>query len=532
MVTTRFFVRRSIRTTLLWSVILGSYAAAKGFGLIKAYPTLSERLKLAASFSNNSSLEALTGPAHHLETVAGYINWNCLQVSILVGAVWALLLATNWFRGEEENGRMELLLTGSTTLRKTSREIITGLSLIMMLFFVLLGLFVAGIGANHSINIGLSAAFFYSLVVSGCILVFALIGALASQLLPTRSRAAAVSAGIFGAAYLIRAVGDITSVHWLLNITPLGWAEKAMPLVGSKPIWLLPIFLTCLVLGGIVLYLAGHRDLGASLFVDKDTRSPRYALLNTSLGLSVRVSKNTVMSWLLGLFLSGLFYSALTKTAISALKNVKSGTPRVHRLLGTTHLASANGYLGVIFLIEVLLMMAFAAYVVGSFRKDESVGYLDNILVRPVTRFKLFLERVSIGLIYIMLGGVFIGLGVWLGVFHLGLGVSFDSILKASLNIMAPAFLVYGAGILFFGFWPRLTTAAAYGLLLWAFLIDMLNSGLHLNHWLLDTSLINQLPLVPAVSPNWQVTITMAVIGLALIAIGGLGFHRRDLTNE
>jgi len=532
LVLSRFVFRRSLKPAVAWAVALGIYVASKSEGLIKAYPTLASRLKLAHSFSSNSSLEVLVGPAHHLETVAGYVNWNCLQISVLVGAIWIILKSSTWLRGDEENGRSELILSSPTTIPQATRNILIGLLGSLTLFFVVLGAITAAIGSSKSISIGVSAAYFYSLCITLCIAVFMALSALCSQIMPTRARAAGLAASLFGLSYILRAVGDITSAHWVLDITPLGWVEKTLPLVGSKPVWLVPLILAPLVLIGATLFLAGRRDLGEALVKDKQSRKPNFRLLNSPGGLVLRINRTNLTAWILGIGLSGLFYSSVTKTAISALDNVNLKGKAVHRLLGQTHLNSANAYLGIVFLIEMLVLMSFAAYLAGNLRKDEANGYLDNVLVRPISRTRLLSSRMAIGVIMILIASLAITLGTWLGVFHENLGVSFISLLKAGANISAPAILVYGVGIGFFGYLPRWTTFAAYAVLIWSFLVDILNAGLHLNHWFLDTSVINQLPLVPAVSPVWRTTITIAVVGLVLLMIGTVGFNRRDVENE
>jgi putative exporter of polyketide antibiotics len=52
---------------------------------------------------------------------------------------------------------------------------------------------------------------------------------------------------------------------------------------------------------------------------------------------------------------------------------------------------------------------------------------------------------------------------------------------------------------------------------------------MHLNHWLMDTSLLHHIALAPTVDPNWTINATYLVIGAALAAAGAWRFHRRDL---
>jgi putative exporter of polyketide antibiotics len=60
----------------------------------------------------------------------------------------------------------------------------------------------------------------------------------------------------------------------------------------------------------------------------------------------------------------------------------------------------------------------------------------------------------------------------------------------------------------------------------------MLASGLNLNHWLLDTSVLHQVVLAPAVSPKWSVDLIILIISIGLGLIGAVAFNRRDLETE
>jgi putative exporter of polyketide antibiotics len=70
---------------------------------------------------------------------------------------------------------------------------------------------------------------------------------------------------------------------------------------------------------------------------------------------------------------------------------------------------------------------------------------------------------------------------------------------------------------------------ACYALIAWSFLLDMLGSVIHPNHWVLDTSLLQHPALSPTTDPNWQVVATYAVLGLLLAAAGTARFVRRAL---
>ena len=69
----------------------------------------------------------------------------------------------------------------------------------------------------------------------------------------------------------------------------------------------------------------------------------------------------------------------------------------------------------------------------------------------------------------------------------------------------------------------------SYGLLAWAFLVEMLGSAIKINHWVLDTSLLHHVALSPAVNPDWRIAGTYLAIGFVAAIVGGWRFTRRDL---
>ena len=350
--------------------------------------------------------------------------------------------------------------------------------------------------------------------------------------MPTRSRAASVAAAIFGISYVLKAIGDVTSVHWLLWLTPLGWTENVRPLTNDRPIWLLPTFALALFLGGLCVYYAGKRDLGASTFADKDTARPHNKLLNSTLGLAIRLTRTASLSWLAAIGILAIIYSSLSKSVSQAFDQSKTASNILNRLSHQEHLAGVLAFLGVVFLLQMTLMMCYAASSAAAIRREEADGYLDNLLVRPVSRFRWLTGRISLSLTVIALGGLLAAIGAWLGMIGQNDGISFSSLIQAGANVIFPVLFIFGVGIFTLGIRPRVTSFLAYGLIAWSFLVDMLSSGININHWILDTSILNHMAFAPAATPNWSVNIILAAIALVLGTAGIIGFNRRDLANE
>ena len=131
-------------------------------------------------------------------------------------------------------------------------------------------------------------------------------------------------------------------------------------------------------------------------------------------------------------------------------------------------------------------------------RTEEADGYLENLLVRPVSRTSWFAGRLGLSSLLILTAGLLAGIGAWAGAASQHSGVRFGSLLTAGLNVVPPGLFLLGLGALVLGAWPRRTSTVVYGYLAWSFLIEFAGGVVHTSHWLLDTSVFFHMVPAPA----------------------------------
>ena len=531
-ITARFVFFQTLRGAVFLALIFAIFVGVKALGYVAAYPDAHSRAMIASSFSSDIGISAILGVANNIQTVSGFVAWNCTMVMIIIGSIWAMLLATQTFRGEEESGHWELLLAGQTTARQAAGNALLGLGGSLVALYIVMALAFIFIGHDNSVGFGAGAAAFFALaVVAGCAQ-FLAIGAVASQLMPTRSRASSLGLIIFVIAFFLRASADTTSALYLLNYSPLGWIEKLQPLGNTQPLWLIPIFALTTILCLIAIYLAGKRDLNGSFFADQDTAKPNYALLNSPIGSFIRLTWGNSLSWLLSIVAGTLFFSLLTKAATQALNTSTSAQHIFDKLANTAQNLGALAFLSIALFLMMIAIMCYAASAVGAIRADEADGFLDNLLVRPVSRVRWLVERVALIVVTTIVAGLLVGLSCWAGLHNQhDITISWHTLLIAGLNTIAPAVLILGIGILTLSIMPRLTAIVSYSFIGWTFLVEMLKSGVNLSKWVLDTSIIHFMNLAPATDPNWHNNFIMIALGLVLFAIGVGIFNSRDLAN-
>ncbi|HWT55858.1 MAG TPA: ABC transporter permease [Candidatus Microsaccharimonas sp.] len=528
----RFVAKRTVKIAAIWGYVFGATIASSAIGYLGVYKTLVDREKFAASFSSNVGINALIGAPHHLETINGFTAWRSMGIIILIGSIWAILTASKTFRGEEAAGRWEMLLVGQATAKQAVGQTLVGLGAGLFAIFFLVAACTYAAGFYHDVGFTLSNGLYMGLAAVCAPAIFLAFGALASQIQPTRARAAAMTAAFFGLSFFIRGLGNaLSGAHWLVDISPLGWVEQLRPLTGSQPLWLLPIAAFILIVSAVAVHLAGARDLGESILPDRDSAPARLGLLHDVLPFSWRLTRLQLLPWLAGLLIFSTGFSSLTKTASDAIQVSGSAAQAIGRLSQAKHFGTTV-FLGMVFLIVMTIMMLAVASALNAIREEEAEGYLDNLLVQPVSRLQWLGGRIFIVGMLIVMAGLLATLGSWVGSHLVGAGLSITEMLQAGINAMAPSIFLAGVGFFVLGFAPRQVSKLLYALVGWSFLIQMLGSIGNLNHWLLDSSLLHHIALAPTVSPKWSVVAWYVGLGITMTLVGVWRFNNRDLQNE
>jgi ABC-2 type transport system permease protein len=530
-VVARLTAKKAARSGVLWGYFFGVCVASSALTYLSSYKTAADREKLAANFGANTALAALFGPAHELQTVAGFTAYKVLGFLSIVGAVWGLLAATRLLRGEEDAGRWELVLCGQTTRRAAAAQALLGLGSGLVALFMVTALVTVLTGLSSKVHFGIGESVFFALALVCSAAVFLAVGALTSQLAATRRQAAAYAAYFLGACYALRMVADSgIGLDWLRWATPLGWVELLQPLTGPDWVPLLPsaALVAALALG--TLQLAGTRDVGASTFPDRPTAPARTRLLNGPAGLAARLMRPSVAAWAVALAATALIFGRIAKPA-GATISASSSIGTVLSKLGA-HGVGARAYLGVAFLIMAIMLGFIAATQVTAARGEEASGRLEHLLVLPLSRWSWLRGRVLEAVAVLVVGGLGAGAFTWLGAASGGAGLPFATLVNAGLNMVPPALFVLGTGIFVSGTWPRATSVAVYGVISWSVLVTVIGGFADNSHWLLDTSLFHQMAAAPASAPNWASGGIMVAIGAVAAAVGGLAFQHRDLVGE
>ncbi len=411
----RQVARRAVRSGALWGIIFGFFIFVQTHAYTTTYKTQAARDQLARAYGSNTAMNALLGSERAVNTVAGFADWRFIGILSVLGSIWGLLTSTRLMRGEEEAGRYDLLLAGQTTRQRAAGQALAGLGAGLLALLVLTALGSIVTGRSPSAGFSLGQCLYFSVTLVAGAAMFLAIGALTSELTSTRRRAAAMAAVVFGVAYALRMVADTNhGLHWLMWLSPLGWVEETRPLTDPNPVALLPVLVLLIMVTAVTLHLAGTRDSGGGSLPGRDSSRPHLALLGGSASLAVRLMRPVALGWL---FAVAAFAVLIGTTAESSAKDA-TGSQGIQQAIGRLggHGSLVADDLGLTFLILALLIALISAGQITAMRTEEASGYLENLLVRPVSRASWFAYRT--GTVVpppLITAGVLAGIGAWAG---------------------------------------------------------------------------------------------------------------------
>jgi ABC-2 type transport system permease protein len=354
------------------------------------------------------------------------------------------------------------------------------------------------------------------------------VGALASQLAPTRRVALELGGAVLGLAFLARVIADTSSgAGWLRWATPLGWAEELRPFSGPRPLVLmLPLAAAALLLAAAARIAAG-RDVGTGVIRTRDSAEPSLRLLRTPTMQALRGERASLLVWLISVGAFAFILGTISASVSSA--GISRSVQREIAKLGSGSILTPTGYLAFVFVFFILVVSLFACAQISGARREEAEGRLETLLAQPVSRRAWLGGRLLLAALAAAAISLVAGLLAWAGAASQGVTISLTRMLEAGANCLPVTLLFLGLAALAYALVPRASAGIAYALVTVAFLWTLVGALLGVPRWAVDLTPFEHVGLVPAQPFQAGAAAIMVAVGLIAALAAFVAFGRRDL---
>lgn len=525
-------LRQTLKGAIVVGILVGFMATVQGLAFGSTYPDEKSRAAFAATMESAPALGILYGETDNLTSSAGYMVYRTVPIMALIVSIWALMTVTKLLRGQEEDGRWEVVTAGSTTPRKASTLVLLGFFSSFLIALTIASLTIITAGSLPDLNTPPLTCLLVTLAIFLPGLLFAGAGVFASQLALTRRRATMYILVPLLLLFGLRAIGNtVPNLYWLKDFTPFGWGDMINPVLDPQYFWLFPFLLVIPLFVATGLYLVNRRDYGTGLIAESTKSKSHFILLSSAQSFGLRQNLVLFFSWTVATLAISLLVASIMGIAAEAVAESPNLGAFIGQLGGSlTDMKVAFLGAGMMFVVITLLIMATAS--MASIRKDEARTYLDNLLTQPVRRSSWLAGRLVQILIAFTIISVLCVFATWVVADLQNIPLDLWNMFLVSIALTGTVIFLLGLGALLYGIAPRIATIGMYVVIVWSFLIDILGSVIELNEVVTKSSLLHYVSLSPIAAPDWETFTAMLLLGIVMAVIGITAFTKRDIVAE
>ncbi|OLT10901.1 ABC transporter permease [Actinomadura sp. CNU-125] len=519
----RFMLRRDRIRIPAWLLALNLSTSATASNLAGTYPDAAGR-RSRAELVDSPAGAAFSGPGHGLDdyTYGAMLANEMLGFVAIFVALMSVLLVVRHTRTEEEAGRAELVRAGVVGRHAPLAAAVLVVGGANVALGTLVTLLLGGSGIE-SVTWPGSLLFGASLTAVG--LVFTAVAAVTAQVGEYGRGAAGMAGALIGAAYTVRAVGDMGggALSWL---SPIGWAQATRVYVDGR--WW-PLGLALLLTGGLLaaaFALTTRRDVGSGLRPPRPGPRTASPSLGTPFGLALRLQRTSLLWWGVSMAALGAVYGVFTGDVRDAIGENESLQEWVATIPGSSlteqFVSVITSMLAAVCGVQVILAMQRA-------RVEETAGRAEPVLATAVSRTRWLAGHVAValagGAAMLLLTGLGAGAAAAVAVGDAGL---LPRTVGAALAYVPAVWITGGAALALFGLAPR-AIAATWAIVWYAVFVTTFGGLLRLPGWTNDLSPFGHVPRLPGADLRWAPLLILTAIAAALLAVGFAAFRRRDL---
>lgn len=430
----------------LWLIGIAFFTLVVPPALAEMYGAQQERQVMAGTMAN-PAMTAMLGPGDlNNYTLGAMTAHQMLLLTALVVGLMAILLVAGRTRGDEEEGRLELIRSlpvGRLSCLNATLLVQIGTNALLALVAGF-GLFALGIESKD-----LEGSLLYGAALGGTGLVFAGVTALFAQLSDSSRGTIGYSIAALMIAYMVRAVGDVgnETLSWM---SPLGWVTKAGVYSANHwgPVVLMIAFALLLFIAARTLH--AYRDLDQGFLPSRPGRSHASRLLQSPFGLTLRLQRIGFIAWAVGLYVLGASYGSV----MGDLETFLGNNEVLAQMLGGGDGPSlTEPFLAMLVMIITLVATIPPVLTINRLRGEEKRGRVEPLLGRAVSRIRLMggyaAAAAANGFVMMSLGAI----GLWsAGNASMESGLDFGIMYGAAMAYVPAVLVMIGIATFLIGF--------------------------------------------------------------------------------
>lgn len=483
-----------------------------------------------------------------VDTVGGYATWK-YGFTILVMALWPLLVGSRMLRGEEDRGSLDVLLSTPRGRVRVALEKLAAMWAALLGMALLIGLLAFVGGSRSNADFGLGETLLFGLNLALVCGVFGSIALLISQFTQERGTASGITGGLLLAFIMLDMVHRVVpNTDWLSRWSPIYYYNLSKPLIpsyGTDPVAMLVLLALSVVLSGSAVFLFARRDIGGTvalphwLTLPERSVQPARALPVNAWSLrsvySRSLAKIAVPTfwWTFAIAGFAAWMVFIVQQTEQKLRDLYQASPVLQGLITKVGGADINtnaSLLSFLFVFLPVLLMAFAVTQASRWAADEEDGLQELVLATPQPRLKVLLARFgALTTATVFIAVVTLLATAWASAAS-GLKLDGGKLTAATLSIIPLGLLIAAIGYLLSG-WLRTvidTGLLSFLLVIW-FVITFIGPELNWSETTLRFSAFYYYgtPLVHGV-PVGDMLLILAVAIVAL-AVAAVRFMRKDI---
>lgn len=514
-------LHQDVRNIAPWVMLISALSASSILAYAWVFPDPSDRAELATAMGANPALSLVFGPARDLMTADGFNSWRAGQLGAFFAGLMGILVVIRNSRADEDSGQAELIASG--VIARASRLAVAVLiaAIASVTLGVVCSLLTILCGGGVTASLVLAGTF----TASG--LMFAGVAAVTAQIGSDARTASSLAIATLGVCYVLRGYIDSSgAADWVTWLTPLGWLEEARPGTEDNPWPILLALAFATVLVAIAFVLQGRRDFGQGLVVPRPGPA-RAGMAGTVWGLALKLNLGGLVAWFVGFIGLGLVFGTL----VTSVGDLVGDNPAMAEVLASG--AADVSQMSFAFLVTILQIISVIAAVMGvqmilRVHSEEIDVRVEPLLAGSLRRSTFLASHVAVALLATAVGLLLAGTCLGIVASTQDESIALGDVLRQTLATIPAVWVLVGLAIAAVGAAPDKRLVGWLGVVA-TFGLTILGPTFKLPDWALGISPLWHVPTVTDASPDWTgLAAVTGVLGL-LLAVGFVGFRRRDV---